>query len=222
MQMKKLAWVLLCCLLFCTAAAEENQFQPIEISLWCDTESGYEWSCEYTDNGVLSEPMEEFVEESAGGNHNFHFGVLQSGWAQIIFNYGQNWDMSAPEKTVICSVSVDEAGKSSVRWAETYSDDHVILIRLPANPTTGWAWAYQEDTEGMVSLVSEEYAPDDPYLEGAGGASTYQLKVNKPGETVLMFNYSNLWEPGAAAQETYAVIVTANDDMEISLSIDEE
>jgi len=45
--------------------------------------------------------------------------------------------------------------------------------------------------------------------------------VEHPGETVLMFNYSNLWEPGAAAQESYAVVVTANEEMEISISIAE-
>ena len=37
-----------------------------------------------------------------------------------------------------------------------------------------------------------------------------------------MFNYSNLWEPDAAAVETYSVIVTANEDMEITMTVDQQ
>ena len=73
----------------------------------------------------------------------------------------------------------------------------------------------------MVTLISEEYEPINSLLEGAGGNTVYQMRVERPGETVLLFNYSNLWEPGAAAEETYAVVVTANEDMEISISIEE-
>lgn len=220
--MKRIILALLLCCLLCPAAFAA-EFQPIEVSLWCDSADGYEyeWSCEYSDNGVLSAPMEEYVEQENGGYHNFYFGVEKSGEAQIIFNYGVNWDVAAPEKTIVCSVLVDENGKNSVRWAESYSDDHMLLIMLPSNPTTGWAWAYHQDSAGIVSLVSEAYEPTDPYLEGAGGVTTYQLKVEKPGETVLLFNHSNLWDPSAAADETYAVVVSANENMEISLSVDE-
>jgi len=117
---------------------------------------------------------------------------------------------------------VDEEGKNNVRWAESFSDDHMLLIILPSNPTTGWGWSYQEDVTGMTSLISEDYAPTDDMLEGAGGATTYQIQVEKPGTAVLMFNYSNLWEPDAAAVETYSVIVTANEELEISMTVDQQ
>ena len=222
--MKKLLLIaLFLFLLACTAFAEGVEFMPVEVSLWCDadTDYEYEWSCEYSDNGVLSAPMEEYVEAENGGSHNFYFSPEKAGEAQIIFNYGANWNMAVPEKTIICSVAVNEDGSNSVKWAQSYSDDHMIVIMLPSNPTTGWAWTYSDDTAGIVSLISEEYAPTDAFLEGAGGMTTYQLKVEKSGETVLMFNHSNLWDPNAASEETYTVVVSANENMEISLSVDE-
>lgn len=224
--MKKfLCLALVLCLLFSLACAEEvqSEYQPIHVSLWTDTAGGYEWTCEYDDNGVLSAPMEELVEESGdGGHHNFYFGVNKAGTAEIIFNYGVNYDVAVPERTVICTVNVDENGKNDVRWAESYSDDHMLMIILPSNITTGWGWSYQEDTTGMTTLVSEDYVPTDDLLEGAGGTTTYQIQVEKPGTAVLMFNYSNLWEPDAAAEETYSVIVTANEEMEISMTVDQQ
>lgn len=224
--MKKRACIaLVLCLLCGSAIAEDVQieYQPIHVSLWSDTATGYEWTCEYDDNGVLSAPIEEMLEEDAdGGHHNFYFGVNQPGTAEIIFNYGVNYDIALPEKTVICTVNVDENGKNSVRWAESFSDDHMLMILLPSNPTTGWDWSYQEDTTGMTTLISETYVPTDDMLEGAGGNTTYQFQVEQPGTALLMFNYSNLWEPDAAATETYTVIVTANEDMEISLTVDQQ
>ena len=211
------------CLLWAFAAAAEVRFEPVHVSLWTDPETSCEWTCEYDDNGVLSAPMEELiVREGLGADHNFYFDVLKPGRAEIFFNYGANYDVAVPERSVICSVNVDENGGNDVRWAECYSDDRMLMVILPANPTTGWNWSYQEDASGMVRLISEEYVPMDDALEGAGGSVTYQLWVEKPGTAVLMFNYSNLWDPAAAAAETYSLIVTANADMEISMTVDQQ
>lgn len=224
--MKKLACLALALCLLCGAALAgevQEEYQPVHVSLWTDTVAGYEWVCEYDDNGVLSAPIEELMEEGEdGGHHNFYFGVNKPGTAEIIFNYGLNYEVAVPERTVICTVNVDENGKNNFRWAESYSDDHMLVIILPSNPTTGWGWGYQEDVTGMTTLVSEEYVPTDDMLEGAGGNTTYQFKVEQPGTALLMFNYSNLWEPDAAATETYTVIVTANEDMEISMTVDQQ
>lgn len=221
--MKKFALLLALCLL-CSCACAEAEFQPLHFSFWGDAASGYEWTCEYDNNGVLAEPIQEFVDNGEGaGSFDFYFPVEKSGVAEIFFNYGVNYDVAVPEQSIICTVHVDEAGANTVRWSEVYSDDHMLVVKLPGNTTTGWGWSYQGESEngGMVSLVSDEYEPIDAYIEGAGGTNIYQFKVEKPGETVLMFNHSNLWEPNAAARETYAVVVTANDDMEISIAVAE-
>lgn len=216
------AWMLL--VFACAASAEQSGgFAPLCFSFWADGDAGYEWVCEYENNGVLDLPMQEIVGQGEGCNYEFNFGVLAAGEAEIFFNYGVNWEVRMPERTVICNVVVDAQGNCAVKRAEIYPDDQMLVFSLPSNPTTGWSWNYQGESEdgGMVSLVSEEYTPIDAALEGAGGNTVYQMKVERPGETVLLFNYSNLWSPDAAAQETYAVVVTANDEMEISISVED-
>ena len=47
-------------MLLCVCApAEEAQIDPVYISLWGEPASGYEWVCEYEDNGVLDAPIQE-------------------------------------------------------------------------------------------------------------------------------------------------------------------
>ena len=223
--MKKLAALILAglCLIAGMALAEAPAYEPLHFSLWADTAAGYEWTCEYDDNGVLAAPIEEYVDDGTGsGAWEYYFGVLESGKAEIFFNYGVNYGVTMPEQNIICTVLVDEQGQNTVRWAEVYSDDHMLVIKLPGNPTTGWTWSYQGESEntGMVTLLSETYEVDNPHLEGAGGNMTYLLHVDKAGETVLLFNHANMWDPTAAAQESYAVVVYANEDMEISISVE--
>lgn len=207
------------------AAAEEVQYEPIQISLWGEPASGYEWTCEYEDNGVLEEPMQEYVEGAdgnAGGSFDFYFGVRAPGRVHLAFNYGASWGIVAPERSALCTAIVNEDGSSSLRWTECYTDDNLLEVILPSNPTTGWNWSYAGDSAGIVTLLREDYEPLYPDLEGAGGNTTYELHVDAPGQTLLLFNYSNMWDPLAAAEESYALKLEVTEDMEITMSIDED
>lgn len=228
--MKKiiLAVALATCLTFLCASAEVKQsaenveYAPISFSFWCESAAGYEWSCEYEEDGILEAPFEEMVEgEDGQAKCEFSFGVRKSGTTTLIFNYCLSYGMAPPEKTVICIVAVDEAGDVRVRWVERFSGDNMLLISLPSNPTSGYNWDYAGDTAGIVTLVSEEYSAYDPYLEGAGGTTRYNLRADVPGETILLFNYADMWDPAAAAEESFAVFVDVSQSGEISLSVDE-
>ena len=198
------------------------EYEPLLFTLWGDNSEGYEWSCEYEDNGVLEAPFVEYMETENGVSYEYNFGVRAPGRAQVVFNYGANFALSMPERTMICTVIADESGACTVRRAERYSQDRILVVNLPSNPTTGVNWNYEEDPSGMVTLVSEEYTPLDEYLEGAGGNTEYTFRVEKSGEALLLFDYADMWNPDAEAQETYAVLVSANDAMEISISVDEQ
>ena len=213
--------IALCTLPLC-ARAEQVEFDPLQITLWGDNIEGYEWSCDYEDNGVLSSPFVEYVETENGVSSTYNFGVRAPGRAQVVFNYGANFALSMPERTMICTVIVDEDGSFTVRRAERYSGDHMLVVNLPSNPTTGVNWNYEEDLSGVVTLISEEYVPLDEFLEGAGGNTEYTFRVEKSGEALLLFDYADMWNPDAEAQETYAVLVSANDAMEISMTVDEQ
>ena len=209
----------------CLAAAEEVPFEPIHISLWGEPTSGYEWACEFEDNGVLEAPILEYVEGAegaSGGTFDFYFGVLAPGRAQLSFNYGVSWGIEPPVRSALCTVTVREDGTQDVCWAECFTDDRMVEVRLPSNPTTGWNWGYAGDSAGTVTLLREDYAPYFEDLEGAGGVTTYELQVDAPGETLLLFNYANMWDPFAAAEESYVLRLVVSDDMEISMSVDDE
>ena len=214
--------VAVCLILPCALAEQAVEYEPLLFTLWGDNSEGYEWSCEYEDNGVLEAPFVEYMETENGVSYEYNFGVRAPGRAQVVFNYGANFALSMPERTMICTVIADESGACTVRRAERYSQDRILVVNLPSNPTTGVNWNYEEDPSGMVTLVSEEYTPLDEYLEGAGGNTEYTFRVEKSGESLLLFDYADMWNPDAEAQETYAVLVSANDAMEISLSVDEQ
>lgn len=209
----------------CLAAAEEVPFEPIHISLWGEPTSGYEWACEFEDNGVLEAPILEYVEGAegaSGGTFDFYFGVLAPGRAQLSFNYGVSWGIEPPARTALCTVDVREDGHADLIWTECYADDHLLEIVLPTNPTTGWNWNYAGDSADIVTLLREHYEPDYADLEGAGGKTTYELQVDAPGQTLLLFNYASMWDPDAAAEESYVLQLDVSEDMEIAMEVGED
>ena len=96
--------IALCTLPLC-ARAEQVEFDPLQITLWGDNIEGYEWSCDYEDNGVLSSPFVEYVETENGVSSTYIFGLQAPGRAQIVFNYGPNFALSMPERTMILLIS---------------------------------------------------------------------------------------------------------------------
>lgn len=213
---------LLIALLLLSCASAEQGFEPLHFSLRGNLSLGYEWTCEYQDNGVLSAPMEDFVADQAGGDgiFEYHFGINKVGEAQIIFNYGPTLGIDPPSQTVICTVNADESGENRVFWAQVYADDGTIMFILPANPTTGMNWNFAGDDSGVVSFLGEEYTAEFEDLEGAGGWLTYLFRAEKPGKTLLMFNFSDMWDPFAAAEHTYTAELIVGENMEISLAVD--
>jgi len=221
--MKKILACLLGCLLIlgCTAFAQA-EFDPLQISLWAD-DVGYEWTCEYSAGSVLSEPMVEYIadEGGEGGSYDFHFGITGSGKAYLVFNYGVSWGIDAPLRTMICCVEVDEGGKTLIRSAECFNDDGVVVVKLPGNPSDGWSWNYTTAEGGVIELLKEEFRPYEDSLNTAGGITEYEFRVTEPGSAMLLFNFANMWDPYAAAQETFVLMVSADNNMQISLNIEE-
>lgn len=217
----RIAAALLSALLLFACAHAEADFAPLHFSLRGDPSLGFEWTCEYQDNGVLSPPMEDYIADAQGGGlFEYHFGVNAAGEAQIIFNYAPTLSIDRPSQTIICTVDVHENGENSVFWAQVYADDGTLMFILPANPTTGMNWNFGGDSEGVISLTSENYVADFADLEGAGGLTTYLFRVEGSGRALLTFNLCDMWNPYAAAEQTYAAEVIVDENMEISLSVD--
>lgn len=228
--MRRILSALIACLTLAAPALAEpaatqeasGVYPPLSFSFWSERTAGYEWICEYELEGALAEPFEETKDLPDGNAHcTFSFGVNGPGQSRLIFSYGVNYSLTVPERLAICDVEIDERGLPRIRWAERFAGDNMLCIRLPSDPSSGRAWNFAGDSAGMLTLLEEEYVPVDPYLEGAGGTTEYNLRVDRPGETVLMFDYIDVWDPAAAALETYTVFVNAGEDMEISIAVDE-
>lgn len=211
-------------LIFGCAVAEQTSFDPVHISLWGEPASGYEWSCAFEGNEVLNAPLMEYVEGTdgvSGTGYDFYFGVRGPGCVHLSFNYGPAWGIAPAVRTALCSVTVNADGSHRLYWAECFTDDRLLEVRLPSNPSAGWSWSYAGDSAGQVTLLAEDYSPYFEDLPGAGGVDSYEFHLDAPGETLLLFNYANIWDPLAAAEESYVLHLMVSEEMEVSMFVDD-
>jgi len=73
-----------------------------------------------------------------------------------------------------------------------------FIIRLPANPTTGYQWIITIPPEpSMVNLVNVDgmYQPPEQPLPGAGGFQLFELGAVGSGTTQAQFTYARPFDP---------------------------
>jgi inhibitor of cysteine peptidase len=74
----------------------------------------------------------------------------------------------------------------SVKIGET------VKITLESNPTTGYQWTAEVDTEFM-NILKDGFTPDSGLL-GAGGTQEFEFQALKAGKTQLVMKYGRSWE----------------------------
>lgn len=73
----------------------------------------------------------------------------------------------------------------------------VLIVKLEANPTTGYQWVL---VEGGRGILKQEGAPvytgypHAPMIVGAGGFETWRFQGAQPGREVLRFESRRPWE----------------------------
>jgi len=88
-----------------------------------------------------------------------------------------------------------------------------LIVTLESNPTTGFKWELTEVTDQTVlELVESKYEPgkearQEPPVPGAGGTEIWSFKALKKGETTISMEYSQPWEQGVKAAETFVLTV---------------
>ncbi|HOC77543.1 MAG TPA: protease inhibitor I42 family protein [Methanofastidiosum sp.] len=87
---------------------------------------------------------------------------------------------------------------------KTYDETHTgtivvakgnsFKISLNSNPTTGFQWTPEYDSN-LIELVNTEYKADEPQLMGSGGKDIYEFKViGSNTDTSIKFTYARPWE----------------------------
>lgn len=89
------------------------------------------------------------------------------------------------------------------------ANQNSFVVKLPANPTTGFQWKVVQFDKNLLTLSNSQYQKAQTNLIGAGGqmAFTFTLnnKKNLPEKTKMTFKYSRSWEPGTATVKKVVV-----------------
>lgn len=79
-----------------------------------------------------------------------------------------------------------------------------FVITLKSNPTTGYSWNADFD-ENFLSLVLQEYVPDNENLVGSGGVEKFTFTGLEAGTTAITMNYKRPWEEESIETQIFTV-----------------
>jgi predicted secreted protein len=85
----------------------------------------------------------------------------------------------------------------------------VLVIRLSANASTGYAWTFTSTGGPVAPVVSSRYVPAKSRLVGAGGTFVARLAVRAVGHGTLALAYRRTTRPPTPAARTFRVKVVA-------------
>lgn len=82
----------------------------------------------------------------------------------------------------------------------------ILVVRLPANHTTGYAWKKVDrktgmelfEQDGVVNYVQYQH-PD--HIVGSPGTEVWRLRAIAPGQQTLRFIYRPAWESLTVAEK---------------------
>lgn len=76
-----------------------------------------------------------------------------------------------------------------------------VAISLPSNPSTGYAWVWENRGEvSTIDSVGWSFRPDRPVMPGSGGCETWTFIAKHLGTDTLRMVYRRPWEPGNGLQ----------------------
>jgi len=94
--------------------------------------------------------------------------------------------------------------------AFTLTDENLVVILLPGNPTTGYSWKVAS-VEGRALAVEGEvnYLKEDPALRktGSGGVFAANFRPKDAGKALIIMEYRRPWEKNQPAAKTFSVTV---------------
>jgi len=163
--------------------------ESFNISLESNPTTGYMWEPEF-DTEFLKLVDRKYVADSTligfPGVETLVFEALKAGESEIKLVYKRSWEngyISDQSRLVnIAPANVEDMMK---KMGETFS------ISLKSNPTTGYRWQPEFNSE-FLELVSSEFTPDSALI-GAPGVETLEFRALKQGETEITVIYKRPW-----------------------------
>ena len=83
-------------------------------------------------------------------------------------------------------------------------DGQILVVDLPANPSTGYTWDVATATSGRIRRIGEPEFEPKASLLGAPGREILRFMMLEPGETVLSLVYRRPWNRTDAAPRSFS------------------
>jgi C1A family cysteine protease len=108
-----------------------------------------------------------------------------------------------PPQEIVVTVA-DDGGQIEL------SEDQLLVVRLLANPSTGYGWHVVPSALGGILRQADavEFQPHSDLL-GAPGTEILRFQGVRKGETTLDLEYRRPWQPHAEPAETFRLQVRA-------------
>lgn len=124
-------------------------------------------------------------------------------------NLEQGLEEELRETIPSASEDAEPQATTSISSIEATTGDS-FSVDLDANPTTGYQWELDFDSE-YLQLLNRKYVPraTETDLVGAGGTDTFNFRALKPGDTEMTFSYLRPWEKDKAPieQKIYEITI---------------
>jgi inhibitor of cysteine peptidase len=83
--------------------------------------------------------------------------------------------------------------------------DEAFGVVLSGNPTTGYTWHAQVDTN-FLELLSQEFEPGAAAI-GAGGRELFCFRAQQTGNTAIAFESRRPWASKPGKQRSFQVVI---------------
>ncbi len=84
-----------------------------------------------------------------------------------------------------------------------------LVVRLPANPSTGYSWRYVvagDDVLRLETINGEAPAPNG--MVGVAGEEVWSFRAQGAGRAVLTYVYERSWEQNTPPAKIFTLFVT--------------
>jgi inhibitor of cysteine peptidase len=111
-------------------------------------------------------------------------------------------DPATTREAIVSTLTRADNGKT----IEVQVGDSVV-VRLPENPTTGFAWAIDKGSDDVLPLEASEYSPAAGAGVGGGGQRSLTFKATRAGTVGLQLKLWREWEGDKSVAERFTATI---------------
>lgn len=115
------------------------------------------------------------------------------------------WPAADVRATAVETITVGPAAHGTRR---TLRRGDLLVVRLPANPSTGYSWAVRSAGCPVLARAGRSYLPPRSARLGAPGTAVLRFRATAPGSAALRLAYARAWERGVPPARVFTVRVT--------------